>query len=167
MPLCPHFIWLFFRTSFKVLAMNITSKTHDYVKKSKPWPPHTWNIEFSFLLSLFESSKTLYLLSLSGTKLGPFRPNIYYSRTSKPPSVQKNHFMSVSQPSVLIWGYLDLLKSYTTDNGFTIKLSNYQAEINIETNRIGKIKSILIAKMRLTVIVFSPPSCRYVLDWLV
>ena len=59
-----------------------TSITHDYVEKSKAKLPHTWNIEFSFLLSLFEHSKTLYFLSLSSTKVGPFRPNIYYSRDS-------------------------------------------------------------------------------------
>ena len=60
------------------IIMTITSKTHNYVEKLKAKPPNTWNIEFSFLLSLFEPSKTLYFLSLSGTNLGPFRPNIYY-----------------------------------------------------------------------------------------
>ena len=46
-------------------------KTHDYVEKSKAKPPHTWNIEVIFPLSLFEPSKTLYFQSFSGTKLEP------------------------------------------------------------------------------------------------
>ena len=55
-------------------------------------PPHTWNIEFSFLLSLFKPSKTLYFLSLSGTKLGQFWPNIYYSREEDEPNKKWSFF---------------------------------------------------------------------------
>ena len=72
-------IWAFWSKSANYHNKK-TSKTHDYVEKSTAKPPHTWNIEFSFRLSPFEPSKTLYFLSLSGTKLGPFRPNMYYSR---------------------------------------------------------------------------------------
>ena len=39
-----------------LVTFKKTSKTHDYIEKSKAKPPHTCNIEFSFILSLLNPS---------------------------------------------------------------------------------------------------------------
>ena len=66
-----------FAKGVMINAKNIinTSKNHDDVEKLKTKPPHTWNIELSFLLSLFEAFNSLYFLSPSGTKLGQLLPS--------------------------------------------------------------------------------------------